>query len=399
MAQDRRTPIASDGQSTLSRATWTAIYILYFLYRSVICYLGIAVVSSVTALGDFMRYLEGGVNYDFYDNEGSNEKFLNSTRFMDFIGESVFRATGGSVLLSVMVFQSLAYVGILYLLNHLRPGARAAALLLFFSPSFNLWTSLPAKETVMVAATAVILVAILRMAENRRPPIILATISVYLVAIMKPQFLAPIILIAWGVFASHWIKERTQAVAVALILSLAALILVLPALDAIIPERATSHFRDTGLGARSTRLEDFWTEPGDLLWKAPEGMVLAFWGPTLTEARTTVLHAFTLAESATIGLVVVYVTLLHILRLPLYNLLLSFSATFWLVFSNYPQGVYNPGTAIRYRSGWFVLFVFATVVILHPQFEARRRRLARPETPRRTELPESKPAESPAPTR
>ncbi len=95
-----------------------------------------------------------------------------------------------------------------------------------------------------------------------------------------------------------------------------------------------------------------------------------------------VLHVLTFFESLVI---VTILTLFMIRRLPerpVFNFILSLGGIFWIVFPNYPLGLSNPGTAIRYQTGW-ILIVFLCAVSLQsrPLFaewvKGRRRRIKR----------------------
>jgi hypothetical protein len=39
---------------------------------------------------------------------------------------------------------------------------------------------------------------------------------------------------------------------------------------------------------------------------------------------------------------------------------------FWILFTNYPLGIMNPGSAIRYRTGYEILVFVVMVFLLSP---------------------------------
>ena len=50
-------------------------------------------------------------------------------------------------------------------------------------------------------------------------------------------------------------------------------------------------------------------------------------------------------------------------RMPAFGFLMMCFAGFWLLFANYPFGVMNPGSAIRYRTGYFILLLTILIVV------------------------------------
>jgi hypothetical protein len=121
-------------------------------------------------------------------------------------------------------------------------------------------------------------------------------------------------------------------------------------------------FALAAMGGRSGRPQ-LLLEKYDVFYLAPYGIYLAFMGPTFQEMSIGVLHVFTFFESL---IIVVILTLFMVRRLPdrpVFNLILSFGGLFWILFANYPLGLSNPGTAIRYRTG-YILIVFLCAVTL-----------------------------------
>ena len=95
----------------------------------------------------------------------------------------------------------------------------------------------------------------------------------------------------------------------------------------------------------------------------PLGFAMALIGPTLEETLSSPLHLFAFVESIFLIVVVFYYVFARLPSLPIYNVITGLFFTFWVLFPNYPFGVMNPGSAIRYRSGWIVLFFIATAVL------------------------------------
>ena len=49
--------------------------------------------------------------------------------------------------------------------------------------------------------------------------------------------------------------------------------------------------------------------------------------------------------------------------MPLFGFFLTIGGLFWILFANYPFGIMNPGSAIRYRTG-YILFVVLIFTLL-----------------------------------
>ena len=126
-------------------------------------------------------------------------------------------------------------------------------------------------------------------------------------------------------------------------------------------------FALTAMGGDSVRPRSL-IEEYDVFLKAPYGMYLSFFGPTLGEIKK-IVHVFTFIESSLIaGIFFIYIVR-GLPSLPIYNVILSFGTVFWIVFLNYPLGATNAGTGIRYRTGYILIVILAIVFILQrPQY-------------------------------
>ena len=126
------------------------------------------------------------------------------------------------------------------------------------------------------------------------------------------------------------------------------------------------HFLSVGADIGGSTREAFWVTPQEVFTKAPQGMLLAFFGPTLGEAQNGgLLQRISFAESTLLLGILAVVFFAKLRSLPAYSLFLGAGTIFWIMFANYPLGVMNPGAAIRYRTGYemivvlVILFVFS----------------------------------------
>jgi len=120
-----------------------------------------------------------------------------------------------------------------------------------------------------------------------------------------------------------------------------------------------SHFS----GGNLTRENTFWVKDNDVITFAFKGAVMAFWGPMLSEINGNTLNAILWLES----LIIVSVTLSMLIisfrrsffkigyfRLNSFSLII---AILLILIAHYPFGLFNFGSGLRYRSGFFLYFV------------------------------------------
>lgn len=117
--------------------------------------------------------------------------------------------------------------------------------------------------------------------------------------------------------------------------------------------------------SQSTRSEFFITD-SDIFDKAFQGMLIAFTGPTLSEVLEThkLLFVFSFIESMLILTYLTWRILFNLEKISLERYTIALSGILWLMFAAYPLSVLNPGSAIRYRTNYFLVIVLVFAVIL-----------------------------------
>jgi hypothetical protein len=335
---------------------WSVVLLLFWLYRCVYSVVGQTVVIRLTTLGDADRYQGGASKFT-----GINAQFFtDSTTFLEGVGLLLARLTGDNPLLINVIFQSFAFYGIARLLLAVEPGLRKAFAVVLLLPSFNLWTSVAGKEAVIVFAMGVLCSLLVEAFYNRAR---LAPIHVA-AALLLLLFKAHYFLALAFAFGMTWAGRRVlQKEALVLIAGLATLVLLTAVANRVdeLSFRILTHFMHEN--ARSTR-EAFWVAPYDVFWKAPEGMFLSFVGPTFEEALRQPLQMMAFVESMALVAALLALMLWRLPSMPVYSFLLGLFTLFWLLFVNYPFGVMNPGSAIRYRAGYLLLVVAVFVFVL-----------------------------------
>jgi len=111
-----------------------------------------------------------------------------------------------------------------------------------------------------------------------------------------------------------------------------------------------------------TRTHFFFQTDTDWIYSIPFGTLIAFWGPTLSEAIHSAKYFATFSESLIIffficGQFYRFVSVRgFVVRHKLFITVLTVILLFLI--ANYPFGFFNPGSALRYRSAYLPFMFF-----------------------------------------
>ena len=324
--------------------------------------------TKFTSLGDTARYLSG-------KTVGSATWYMNSTQMMDLLAYS-FSIVLGPVLAN-LPFVFLSLFGIIYAVRRLElSNNELVPLLIILSlPSFGVWTSIASKESITVFYLGIVLGFIIDLSKHKKiKNYTLIFFSFYLCFIFKPQYLIAIIEIIIFLYICRRIKLSGLGKLILLLIFFIFSFLVLYVGRDIINELSFVMPLHFSSGGNSTRINTIWIDDYDVFWNAPYGMFIGFFGPTFYEALSKTSHLLAFFESCLILIVFFY----GILRLLLISIITQkfniyfFSvfiiATMWILFVHYPFGALNPGSAIRYREGFFafvvILFYFGYIEVI-----------------------------------
>lgn len=334
-------------------------WLAYFLIKVIYLFLAILVYSKFTILGDTEDYLNGSFSEDF---------LYNSTSMM-----KTFAGFSASLLGNVIgniPFVFLSFYGVYYSVSRLCLNTNQLIFILFLLsfPSFGIWTSIASKEAVAVFYMGIFCGVIVDYVKKRRVDFKLLILAFYLCVIFKPQYLVGLS----AMFIFVWSCRTLSANAYTKLFLLVMFFLLswvllylfkdnLNALVKIIP----LHFDQD---ASSTRDNVFWINENDVFWSAPYGMFISFWGPTFNEAIAKPTHFLVWLESFlilfifAISFLKLFLFILKTERINVYLTGIFLTCTLWILFVHYPFGVLNPGSAVRYREGFYgflvVIFYF-----------------------------------------
>ena len=325
-------------------------------------FLALFIYSNFTQLGDTSRYISGLT-------VGSGNWLLSSSLMMETLAHSASLFLGQ--VLANFPFMVLSFIGIYYAVKKIDLTSKQllTLLALLSLPSFSIWTSIASKEAMAVFYLGIILGFIIDLIKsNPKKNFLLVFFAFYLCAVFKPQYLIGISAILSYIFFSKKLSLKGAGKAILLVLFFVFSFSALYFFRSEINELSYMMPNHFSLDSASTRENTIWVNYLDVFWNAPYGMYIAFVGPTMAEAFSKTTHLLTWLESMFI-LAVFFIALLKLLvitfktgRLNIYYVGLFLTVTLWILFVHYPFGALNPGSAIRYREGFFgflvILFYF-----------------------------------------
>jgi hypothetical protein len=321
-------------------------------------FFAIFVYAKLTTLGDTGRWMNGTVNGSLLT------AFTNSSIFMDYIGAFVTAIFGE--LLGNLPFMIISYYGIYYSVSKLKLSNRELVIILVLLsfPSFGIWSSIAGKEAVGVFFMGILSGYIIDIYQKvRYKPIFIEILAVYLLMLFKPQYSLAIFSIIFFIVVSNIFNLKAKGKLFLflfhIIISLIGFYIfqdLINELTYILP----AHFR---ADAGSTRENIFWLENNDFFINAPYGMFIAFFGPTFSEIISKPIQSIVFLESF-----VILIIFLHFIfsfcriiirtgKVNIYIFSIISILLFWILLVHYPFGLFNPGSAIRYRENFYGMFV------------------------------------------
>lgn len=347
------------------RLTWNAFYAFLFLYRCAASVFAQLVLMRITLIADTQHYQNQNFNsaISLAKSIDPSIAWLMRGIATDLTGLVAgifsFLFMGNPILINIG-FQSIAFIGIVTLLRSVDPNARKWLAILVMLPSFTLWSSMTAKEPLVVFFVCILLKYVIDIYHNREKFRLYHILTLALLYIFKPHFLPAIIFL---MFISKIAKMTRYPATLALTAGSFSLYLLYLMRDLV--DRVAliigEWVNEPGLSSRPGTLL---TEQYDIFTKAPEGMLLAFMGPTLSEASGRVLHLISYAESSFMLLMLFFYIFIRLPSIPAYSFFIGIFTVFWIMFAVYPLGTNNPGTAVRFRTDFIMIIYVAVIVIM-----------------------------------
>jgi hypothetical protein len=350
-------------RSSGMRVSWGVFYLFLWSYRSAASVFADRFVSGFTSLGDSGRFQAGGGGSNVGFRKVGEFDLLDWTRFngtilTDVIGGNLSSAAGGSSLLVNISFQSIAFVGIVVLLRSVQGQMRwflAGAVML---PSFTIWSSLAGKEALVVFSIGILGAYVINGLKGDWRFGAFELVALALIFLLKNHYMPAIIFLIVGLFVTQRVRQKGFVILLGGIVSLIPLYLFRDAIDSL-SFNVIRHF----IGYGSSRVA-FWENPYDVFVKAPYGMFLAFFGPTLAEANGGLLQMASFLESTLLVAGLALLLIWRLPRLPVFAFIAGVFTLFWILFATYPLGILNAGSAVRYRTGYELLVLVVVIVVM-----------------------------------
>lgn len=332
----------------------------YLIIRLIYLVFAILVYGKLTSLGDTERYLTASLSAISFP-----DIFISSTSMMDAIG-SILGIAGGSNILTNLPFTILSFYTIKWAIDkyEFRKYIDNRLLLIVLSlPNFCVWTSICSKETVGLVFSAILGSLILDFLNGTYSIKKKHLLAIYLCLIFKPQYFP---FIAQGLVMIFIMNKYLKTVKGQICFGLFVIfcnLAVLYLISDIVNQYADimyMHFDDPN--ANSTR-ENIWINENDFFYKAPTGMFIAFFGPTFNEMLHNPTHLIAGVESLIILVLFIILAFKLIARLMTkYKLNVTLFFSYFIIITgiallHYPFGIFNPGSAIRYRTNFLFLFI------------------------------------------
>jgi len=341
---------------------WGVFFVFLYFYRCGMAVLGELVVARLTELGDADQYQRSvftilELTQVFSVGEIFDLGRVYSTRLAESLGAVFHLLFFGNAIFIDIGFQTIAFIGILKVLLAVDGATRRYLAALIVMPSFNLWSSIATKESLIVFFVGTLCAYFIRLYQNRvrfGPLEVLSAIGIF---IFKVHYVPAILGIYLFIMFGQRVKQKAAFVLGAGLFSLIPLYLLRDKIDSM-AFRIAPHF----LGYGSSR-EMYWTEQYDVFFKAPYGMFQGFFGPTLEESVSGPLQMASFLESAIIVGIMLLILLRNIRELPVFSFFVGTISLGWLLFACYPLGILNGGSAVRYRTGHLILVFFIFAII------------------------------------
>ena len=330
----------------------------YFWTKVVFMILALYVYTKFTTLGDTMTYVTGG------SPEYLSFSLFSSTGIMTQLGIIFYKYLRFPIL-SCFPFLLVSYVSIKYvLLKHTDLQSKFFFLLLFM-PNFLIYTSVFSKEAISCIFCAILASWIISYLEGDFKIKFIYIVGIVLCAIFKLHFL-PFILEAIFLL---WFTQRIHSAKIVGILAITIWVfnigLIYYFRDTIDEGAQLFKINFTWGDPKATRESDFFAERYGVFKHLLYGMFISFWGPTFDEMVKKPAQLFAGIESFVIVLVYGFLFLGAVIKAKFdAKIFWSFSFIFLgILMVHYPFGIFNPGSAVRYRQNFHLLFAILLVYL------------------------------------
>lgn len=338
-------------------------------YRIFICIFSLIVINKLTTLGDYERYING--NPMTILNEYGYNFIFNGTVSTEFLVGVVRQLCLGNSIVTSIIFNFLGSLGIVYFLKSVHWNKIIYLLILF--PSFSIWSSYPSKELMTVLATGFVMGNLVKIYEEKKKSKIdkiLLLLGLFILYVYKKQYLICILFLI--IYTNLRKKIKFNFRTITYWVYLISIIMTLY----LLREKIDTFFRTFHLhfdyGSEGTVRNIFiFREKYGFYKNMLYGMFISFFGPSLFEVKQGGLKLLSFLESSIIIGVVLY-SIIKMKTKNIERLFLFFNGIFLLLLPQYPFGIFNSGSAIRYRTNLYIIFLGVFYIFILKRFNLKK---------------------------
>lgn len=335
-------------------------WLYYFWERLFYLFFDVFIYNHLSTLGDTSRYLHAS-----FKMPG-----LSSTDVMDTVGSLLGKFSLYIDVVANFPAMLLGFYCIYWTVEKLELRKKVNQQLLFLIiswPNFCIWTSVFGKELIGLVFSCIFAVLFVNFLNGHFKLRWRDYLATALCLLFKPQYFPFIFAGLFYIYVCKkffGIKSSPFAQFGLFIIVIAVEIIALYAIRDIVDElsfQMHKHFVYPGMETSSR--PNIFLQPGDFFKYTPYGMFIGFFGPTPGEMLRKPLQLIAGIESLAIIACFLWLCQRSIYRLVKYGrispvpLCSIFLTVTGILFIHYPFGIFNPGSAIRYRTNFFFLFV------------------------------------------
>ena len=343
-------------------------YFYLILFKLIYTFFAVFIFANLTSLGDSNLYLNGDFELNF-------SILTSSTSFVIFITYLLKKVLYFPILVHLF-YCIITFLALKYLLRNLKLNNTLERLLIFLliMPSFGMWTSIISKEAANLFFTCYVLIWVINLFNKKKTKFIfLYVFSLYFSIILRPTVGVSLFILIIYLYINNSLFTKNLKITLLTITSLIFILflyLLLPYINEIYLPMAQSYFDPKNFDARSTRDINLWNGTYEFFTNAPYGILIANIGPTLNEAFKQPLFLPYFIE----GFIFISTILYFISNFFINGVInrnINFHNTYFILFFlflllliNYPFQIFNPGSAIRYRSSYYHI-ILALLLFLY----------------------------------
>jgi hypothetical protein len=344
-------------------------FIIYFCVKVFYILFGVLIFSRVSNLGDSDRYASADV-------ELSSDALLSRTQLIDLIAGTITKVFRFPFF-SHLFFTIISFYGIYYCLSRLKCSKNTliGILIMLSLPSFAMWTSVAGKEAFTVFTTGVIMGALFdAYYKNKVPNKILCLVCILFSLLLRPHYTIGLIAFFLFVYVTKNLEFKPFSIFISFVLIFVVCTFLYYSVikpfidDGGFIQLAWAYFNGFG-DAGAARNADYWKVSSDYYSKMFEGSFIALIGPTFFDSiKRPVYFPFFFESMAFVSYICYYLfsAIKLQIRKNFFSQYFFFAILFVFILTSvmhYPFGVFNSGSALRYRSAFYHIFIIIPVFL------------------------------------